>query len=1228
MSSDLFISYSRLDNENGRVTQLVERIKADFASFAGRPLSVFFDKHAIQGMDDWRQKIQQSLRESHLFLAVLSPDYLASSYCRWEWEDYVRYEAMRQCLGEGVAPVFFVALPDAIDPKTDSAVAGWIKEIQDRQTFDLRPWHDAGENALQQAHVKATLEQLQTSVRERLDRFERARRSPDNLIRHNPAFVGRVRELTELRSALTKNKLGVVGAREGQVPGRATVQGLGGMGKTELALAYAHAFAWDYPGGRWQIGCEHISDLRVALLQLAGPLKFEFTDDENKSLALAFERLLRELNQRERCLLLLDNVSDPSILEPEYLDRLPRDGRVDLIATTRLAPRNIPGSAQAQTFIAVDELPEEDALALLRSHQPTGRFPNQDEDDNAREIVRLLEGFTLAVETAAIYLGRCAGEVTCEQFLSDLQERLLEKSEEAAGDATVAVRHRERLLEKTLAFTLETLPAEALHLLNLAALLPADSIALPWLQSVGAEQFAAFNDGPEVPNSAFQQSAELLLGLRLFQTAGVTDADGQLLVARMHRLVQEILARADGFPRAPLLDRLVEHAKARCDFLEEQWLNWANRWEIEPLRTLSESLLALENAQASWIANSVGKRLFDLARYPETEPLLRRALAIDEQSYGLEHPNVATGLNNLALLLQATNRLGEAEPLLRQALAIDEQSYGPEHPKVATGLNNLALLLKLTNGLNEAKPLMRRALAIDEQSYGPQHPIVALDLNNLASVLKVTDELAEAEPLLKRALAIDERSYGQDHPKVAIDLNNLATLLHETNRLAAAEPLLRRALTINEQSYGVDHPHVATSLINLASLLQATNRPVEAEPLLRRGLAINEQSYGVDHPDVATALMNLASLLKATNRLAEAEPLLRRALAIHERSYGEDHPRGATALSNLAQLLKATNRLAEAEPLLRRALAIDEQSYGPEHPEVAVTLNNLAELLKTTNRLAESEPLMRRVVEVFERSYGVNHPRFAKALSNLAQLLKATNRLAEAEPLLRQALAIDEQSYGSEHTEVANELNNLAELLQATNRLSEAEPLLRRALAIDERSYGREHPDVGRDLNNLALLLQATNRLREAEPLLRRIVEIFEQSYGVDHPNVAAALNNLATLLQDTNRLREAEPLLRRAVHVLEQSYGKDHPNVASALSNLALLLQRTNRPDEAEVLMRRMAEIFLKFTVDTGHEHPHLRTAIGNYFGLLQHMGRSRLEIWAQLNDVARPYGIRLGDE
>ena len=75
---------------------------------------------------------------------------------------------------------------------------------------------------------------------------------------------------------------------------------------------------------------------------------------------------------------------------------------------------------------------------------------------------------------------------------------------------------------------------------------------------------------------------------------------------------------------------------------------------------------------------------------------MRRALAIDEQAYGPDHPSVATRLNNLAGLLQATNRLAAAEPLYRRALAIDEQAYGPEHP-ASPRLNNLARLLQATN---------------------------------------------------------------------------------------------------------------------------------------------------------------------------------------------------------------------------------------------------------------------------------------------------------------------------------------------------------------------------------------------------------------------------------------------------------------------------------------------------------------------------------------------------
>jgi tetratricopeptide (TPR) repeat protein len=172
---------------------------------------------------------------------------------------------------------------------------------------------------------------------------------------------------------------------------------------------------------------------------------------------------------------------------------------------------------------------------------------------------------------------------------------------------------------------------------------------------------------------------------------------------------------------------------------------------------------------------------------------MRRALAIDENTRGPEHPSVARTLNNLGPLLQATNRATEAEPLLRRALAIYEKSFGVEHPNVATGLNNLAQVMQATNRLSEAEPLMRRALAISEKSFGAEHPEVAIRINNLARLLQDTNRLAEAEPLMRRALAISEKSFGPEHPDIGIKLNNLAGLLTQAKRLRNAEPLLRRA---------------------------------------------------------------------------------------------------------------------------------------------------------------------------------------------------------------------------------------------------------------------------------------------------------------------------------------------------------------------------------------------------------------------------------------------------
>jgi tetratricopeptide (TPR) repeat protein len=885
MNYDLFISYARADNRQGQIAALVAEIERDFNRVAGRPMRTFFDTQEIKGMHDWRDRILEGLRESGLLLVCLSPNYLKSEYCEWELTEFLKHEASRGFTGSAVAPAYLAEIPDWGAKDYDRQCADWVRELRRRQYFDLRAFHTKGPDALADSEVETHFRQLPRRLWEQIKRVEASTILRGNVDRPNPHFQGRQRHLRELHQALHRKQVGMLAA----------VQGVGGLGKTALALEYAHAFGYEYGGGRWQVRCEGRDDLRLALASLEPAIGIQFTQAEAADLDLQFARVLDELHQlaeavpgASRCLLILDNVDRTALLSLAQTQRLPPVDWLHVIVTTRLNQDELDGQASDRQFLAVDELPEDEGLDLIESYQPGARFSDETERDAALGIVRLLGGFTLAVENAAIFLAQRELNVTCAGFLARLQSEGLSGLEALAASTKATIQHGEKLVGATLAPTLELLSPEEMLVLRYAALLPADQIALPWLRVLVTLEFPELGADaePGYPDP-WLTLLRRLLGLRLLKPSEVTDGEGRLLVVRMHRVVQHVVQARFAFVRKrffagmlravqrsvqartrftqeELLARLVEHVVKRCKFVRKNEHVPVHRWELEPLRGSAEWLLEEHHPQASLIANDVGMSLVHLARFSEAEPLMRLSLANDMQDYGPELPNVATHLNNLAHLLQETNRRGEAELLMRRALAIDERRHGPKHPAVATSLNNLAQVLQNTDRLEEAEPLMRRALAIDEQHYGPGHPNVATDLSNLAWLLRSTNRLVEAEPLMKRVVRIFERTYGWNHPRVAVALNNLAQLLKATNRLEEAEVSMLMALAIDEQCYGKEHPNVAVRLNNLAGLLRATNRLGEAEPLGRRHLEIFfkfKAQTGHEHPNLQTAIGNYSTLL-------------------------------------------------------------------------------------------------------------------------------------------------------------------------------------------------------------------------------------------------------------------------------------------------------------------------------------------------------------------------------
>ena len=599
-------------------------------------------------------------------------------------------------------------------------------------------------------------------------------------------FKGRDQKLEELHRRLT------AGAGHAASTGaRQVIYGLGGTGKTRFAVEYALRHAEEYQALLF-VPADKPEALRRNLATLCGPLILDLPEQDAKEEAARYHAVIRWLRDHQGWLLILDNVDTAESAQAvEELVGSLQGGTV--LITSRLAD----WSNEIPT-LELDELVESAAVEFLleRTEDRRRRLPTDAKD--AQALADVLGRLALALEQAGAFIAQKRSS------LADYLARWRQRDEAVRKWNDERLTKYPRAVVTTWDTTVEQLSPEGLTLLR----------QLSWLAPEPIPR-SLLPDGP---------AQDALAELASFSLAKFEEGGGRF---RIHRLVQDVTReRQSGEERDLSLRSMLEiFNKAECGDPQDvrSWLVW------DPLRPHLSAVTTYAGYHGiaeptTRLMNQLGILLLAKASYGEAEPLMKRALAIDEASYGPDHPRVAIRLNNLAQLLQTTNRLGEAEPLMRRALAIDEASYGPEHPRVAIDLNNLAQLLQTTNRLGEAEPLMRRALAIDEASSGPEHPRVAIHLNNLALLLQATNRLGEAEPLMRRALAIDETSYGPEHPSVAIRLNNLAQLLQATNRLAEAEPLMKRLLLIIlafTRSTGHRHPHLKQACVNYRALLQA-----------------------------------------------------------------------------------------------------------------------------------------------------------------------------------------------------------------------------------------------------------------------------------------------------------------------------------------------------------------------------------------------------------------------
>ena len=473
----------------------------------------------------------------------------------------------------------------------------------------------------------------------------------------NPAFTGRGADLERLGEDLQ---------RRGGVARTQTValHGLGGMGKTQLAVEYAWKHLGGYEAVLW-VRAESPEALEANLAALCAVLRLPEVDEREQ--AIQTNAVLKWLNGHEHWLLIADN-ADTEAAITAVGDRFPPYLGGHVLVTSRLGdwPVNM-------AHLSLGLLPASDAARYLQDRVVKAGH-HAGEGTAARQLAEELGYLPLALEQAASFILKLRWSFdTYRERLRDARPKLLGYQAEGGTRYPASV-------AKTWSITFEQLGPLARALLRLAAWFAPDDIPRRIFLVDPTVFSESLGESVDASDLAIEEALGDLARFSLIRLSPET--------VSVHRLLQAVEQ-----------DALTKEERTR-------WLEWAVR---------------LFNAFAPAEPSDIRTWSIWLALQPHAETLIKNT-----QSHGMNATTVGILVNQYAVFLYARANHTQAEPLMRRALAIDEASFGPDHPNVARDLNNLAQLLQDTNRLSDAEPLMRRALAIDEASFGPDHPNVAI----------------------------------------------------------------------------------------------------------------------------------------------------------------------------------------------------------------------------------------------------------------------------------------------------------------------------------------------------------------------------------------------------------------------------------------------------------------------------------------------------------------------
>jgi Flp pilus assembly protein TadD len=926
--ASIFISYRRSDAP-GHAGRLYDWLKLWFD--AGE---LFYDSASIEAGDVFPQRIEAAVNAAKVVLVLIGPDWLSEINRRavMPGVDFVRAEvesALRLNSVNGNPRVIPVLLGGARPPSLDHMHETLHAGLQRLPSLHVYEFHGNDSNW---GHQFVRLRELIAGVQGVSPpryRPPAGEPKPSRVIDHllSPHFRDPTEALARVRETLLADgNVAVV------VP--AALYGMGGVGKTQLALKYSHEYRENY-AGVWWFRAESDNTLQLDAHGACLAVGAVLADGEPPS--ISFKRWLS--HQEQSWLLVFDNAESVTALRPH----LPQGGSHHVLITSR-----DPAWGGVARPIELAVWSEEEGADFFAT-----RLPESGRND-LRRLSRALGGLQLALEQAAAFLEQTRGSVAgyCTQIEGvDTAALVLDEGRASTG--------YERSVLATLSLAFPHLSTVAQQLLSICAFFSAEPIperyflegaeflpetlanvakqALEWERTVGELRHFGIVERIDVP--------------LLDCTPGQSD-EGVEKALLLHRLTLEVARHAltmavENGPRAQQLLR------AQCPSDAKDPKQWPRFTALLP------HLINLDRLRfQDWLDRRAHSRMLDCvasylregkALYRESERILRSALELNRADFGEEHPVTLATMNNLAATLRAQGNLSGARSLQEQALSISRRVLGDEHQATLAMMTNLAEILRSQGDLSGTSALQEQVLSIGRRVLGEEHPGTLVTMNNLAGTLQAQGDLRGARALQEKSLSVIRCMLGEEHSDVLASMNNLASMLREQGDLDGARVLHEHVVAICCRVLGEEHPNTLISMSNMAET-QMQGDVSGARVLKERVLSVRRRVLGEEHPDTLKSMHTLAVALWAQGDVDGARTLHEQALSTRRRVLGDRHSDALTSMSDLALTLWRLGACDEAEALMTEAVEGRVSKLGTEHPHTQASINNLSAMRAERNK--------------------------------------------------------------------------------------------------------------------------------------------------------------------------------------------------------------------------------------------------------------------------------------